>query len=304
LPASHAKETDDMNTDHMNYVGYTVLDITQSDAVTTVSMNHPPLNLLDAVLMPEVKRFVREVASDTSTKVIVFESAVPDFFIGHGDAGFTSDPEGMAALTAQDTGFEGLTAYQHLGASIRALPQVTIAKLRGYLRGGGMELAMATDLSYAADGQTWMGQIEARMGTMPGGGGTQLLARAVGRSRALEVVLTGDLYDARTAERYGWITRAVAADELDSHVNDIAHRIGARRASQISAMKAAINPITNGDGLGEEMKAEVAALFTVFPPPDSVQAAMSQALKDGLQTPEHAREEEAFLDRYLGATER
>src|SRR5882757_9009115 len=117
----------------MNHTGYTVLDITQSGAVTTVSMNHPPLNLLDAVLMPEIKRFVREVADDTSTKVIVFESAIPDFFIGHGDAGHVLDPAAMAALTAQDTGFEGLTAQEHLTASIRVLPQVTIAKLRGYL---------------------------------------------------------------------------------------------------------------------------------------------------------------------------
>jgi enoyl-CoA hydratase/carnithine racemase len=90
---------------------------------------------------------------------------------------------------------------------------VTIAKLRGYLRGGGNELAMAADLSYAADGQTWMGQIEARMGVIPGGGGTLMLARRVGRSRALEAVLTGDVYDARTAEMYGWITRAVPADD-------------------------------------------------------------------------------------------
>jgi enoyl-CoA hydratase/carnithine racemase len=83
-PAPHAKETDDMN-----HTGYTVLDITQSDVVTTVSMNHPPLNLLDSVLMPEVKRFVREVAADTSTRVIVIESAVPGFFVAHGNAGDT-----------------------------------------------------------------------------------------------------------------------------------------------------------------------------------------------------------------------
>jgi enoyl-CoA hydratase/carnithine racemase len=250
----------------MNHTGYTALDVTQSDAVTTVSMNHPPLNLLDNVLMPQLKRFVREVASDTSTRVIVFESAVPEFFAAHGDINYISgsDPNGMVALSEHDTGYEGLTAYEHLAASIRALPQVTIAKLRGYLRGGGNELAMATDLRYAADGQTWMGQLEARFGVIPGGGGTQLLARAVGRSRALEVVLTADVYDARTAETYGWITRSVPAADLDSYVNEVAHRIGSRLPAQILAAKAAIDPATNGDRLAEDLQIEAGALARVF----------------------------------------
>jgi enoyl-CoA hydratase/carnithine racemase len=106
---------------------------------------------------------------------------------------------------------------------------------------------LSADLRYAADGQTWMGQIEARMGIIPGGGGTQLLARAVGRSRALEAVLTADAYDTGTAELYGWITRAVPADELDSFVDAIARRIGTRLPSQIRAAKSAINPTTAGD---------------------------------------------------------
>jgi enoyl-CoA hydratase/carnithine racemase len=282
----------------MNHTGYTALDVTQSDAVTTVSMNHPPLNLLDSVLMPQLKRFVREVASDTSTRVIVFESAVPEFFAAHGDVGYTYDPAGFVALGEHNTGYEGLTAYQHLAASIRALPQVTIAKLRGYLRGGGNELAMATDLRYAADGQTWMGQLEARLGVIPGGGGTQLLARAVGRSRALEAVLTADVYDARTAETYGWITRSVPAADLDSYVNEIAHRIGSRLPAQILAAKAAIDSATNGDRLGDDLQTEAAALARVYPPPAPVEARIIQAMKDGLETPEHERELEAFLDRY------
>ena len=79
------------------------------------------------------------------------------FFAAHGDVGYTYDPAGFVALGEHDTVYEGLTAYQHLAASIRALPQVTIAKLRGYLRGVGNELAIATYLRYAADCQTCMG---------------------------------------------------------------------------------------------------------------------------------------------------
>jgi enoyl-CoA hydratase/carnithine racemase len=278
------------------FLDYKVLDVTRSGGVLTVALNHPPLNLLDSVLIPEVKRFVREVASDESARVVVFESAVEDFFAAHVDAGYMTDPAGFMALGAEDTGFEGLLPLQHLIAAIRALPQVTIAKLRGYLRGGGNELAMAADLRYAAEGATWMGQIEARMGIIPGGGGTQLLARAVGRSRALEAVLTADVYDTRTAELYGWITRAVPAADLDAFVDDVAHRIATRLPGQIRAAKAAIDPTTAGDRLDADLRVEAAALAHVYPAPPEVEARMSAALSAGLQSPEHERELEAFLD--------
>jgi enoyl-CoA hydratase/carnithine racemase len=114
---------------------------------------------------------------------------------------------------------------QSLHLAVRSLPQLTIAKLRGRLRGGGNELAMAADLRFAADGETWMSQVESRIGIIPGGG-TQLLTRLVGRSRALEVILSGALYDAKTAERYGWINRAVAPDELDATVDHVARLTG------------------------------------------------------------------------------
>jgi enoyl-CoA hydratase/carnithine racemase len=285
-----------MNPTH--YAGYTALDVARSCAVLTVSLNHPPLNLLDAVLIPELKRFVREAASDESARVVVFESAVEDFFAAHVDARFMSDPAGFMALGGEDTGYEGLLPLQHLVASIRALPQVTIAKLRGFLRGGGNELAMAADLRYAADGAAWMGQIEARMGIIPGGGGTQLLARAVGRSRALEAVLTADVYDARTAELYGWITRAVPAAELDTFVDEVARRIASRLPGQIRAAKAAIDPATAGDQLEADLRVEAAALAYVYPAPPEVETRMSAALAAGLQSPEHERLLEEFLDRY------
>lgn len=282
----------------MDYSGYTALDITRSGTVLTVAMSHPPLNLLDGVLIPELKRFVREVAGDPATRVIVLESGVPGFFAAHVDAGYASDPAGFGALGKDDRGYDGLLPVQHLVASIRDLPQVSIAKLRGYLRGGGNEVAMATDLRYAADGETWMGQIEARMGIIPGGGGTQLLARAVGRSRALEAVLTADLYDARTAELYGWITRAVPAGELDTFVTAIAHRIGSRLPAQILAAKTAINPTTAADRLESDLRAEAASLTHVYPAPAEVEKRMAAALGDGMQTPDNERQLEVFLDRH------
>ena len=281
----------------MQYRDYTVLTFEQTAHVVYVSMAHPPLNLLDSILIPELKRFVREVALDDSARVIVFQSDVPDFFAAHVDASYTANPAGFTALSKDDKGYEGLLPLQHLNASVRALPQITIAKLRGYLRGGGNEFAMASDLRYAAEGATWMGQIEARMGIIPGGGGTQLLARAVGRSRALEAVLTADVYDARTAELYGWITRAIPSNQLDQHVEAIAERIGFRLPSQIRAAKAAIDPTTAGSQLAADFAMEAAALAYVYPAPLEVEHRMIRAVDDGLQTVENERNLENFLDQ-------
>lgn len=153
----------------MTFKDFKSLEITRSGNVLTVTMNHPPLNLLDDVLIPELKRFVRIVATDDAARVIVFESAVPNFFAAHVDVRYGSDPDGFAALSKDDAGYDGLLPLQHLVMSIRALPQVTIAKLRGFLRGGGNELAMATDLRYAAANETWLGQIEGPVGNHPRG---------------------------------------------------------------------------------------------------------------------------------------
>jgi enoyl-CoA hydratase/carnithine racemase len=98
---------------------------------------------------------------------------------------------------------------------LRHQPQVTIVKLAGMARGGGAEFVVAADMAFAAIGRGGIGQIEALMGIVPGGGGTQYLASRIGRNRALEAVLGADLHDAQTAERYGWVNRAVPADELD-----------------------------------------------------------------------------------------
>ncbi|MCP2263249.1 enoyl-CoA hydratase/isomerase family protein [Promicromonospora thailandica] len=275
---------------------YETLVIERTGSVLTVTMNHPPLNLLDRTLLPDLKRFVRTVAADDTVRVVVLDSAVQDFFAAHVDVGYGSDPEGFAALAAEDSGFEGLLPLQHLVASIRALPQVTIAKLRGYLRGGGNELAMATDLRYAAAGETWLGQVEARLGIIPGGGGTQLLARSVGRSRALEAILTADVYDTRTAELYGWITRAVPAADLDRFVDEVAQRIGSRLPAQIRAAKAAVDPTTAGDRLYDDLRTEAAAVAEVYPSPPEIEQKLEAALADGMQTPENERTLEAFLD--------
>ncbi|WP_405680568.1 MULTISPECIES: enoyl-CoA hydratase/isomerase family protein [unclassified Streptomyces] len=234
-------------------------------------------------------------------RVIVVQSADPDFFVAHVDLGFMLEPATFAELANPDAGTGGdealINPMQKLMLRLRALPQVTIAKLTGRLRGGGNELAMALDMRFAARGQTWLAQPETRMGIIPGGGGTQLLPPLVGRATALEVILGGNLFDAEVAERYSWINRALQAGELDGFVDALAGRIAALRPEQIAAAKAADGAAaTSGslpEGLGEESK----ALSGVYPAPDAVVDRIRAAVAGGAQTREGELDLEASLDR-------
>ncbi|RBM09381.1 enoyl-CoA hydratase/isomerase family protein [Streptomyces sp. PT12] len=144
--------------------------------------------------------------------MIVFDSADPEFFIAHVDMTLIDAPDAFDTFATDLP--DGVNVFQALGELLRHHSQVTIVKLAGLARGGGAEFVTAADMTFAAIGRAGIGQIEALMGIVPGGGGTQYLSGRVGRDRALEVVLGADLYDAETAERYGWVNRAVRADEL------------------------------------------------------------------------------------------
>ncbi|MFF0454453.1 enoyl-CoA hydratase/isomerase family protein [Nocardia africana] len=151
--------------------------------------------------------------------------------------------------------------------------------MTGRARGGGAEFLLALDLRYAALDHAWFGQPEVALGIFPGGGGTQLLPRLIGRSRALEVVLGARLYDARTAERYGWIDRALPADELDAFVDDLARRIAGHPPAAVAAAERAV--LTASElPLTEGLAAELALLMPLFTGTDAVQR-FSAALEAG-----------------------
>ena len=112
-------------------------------------------------------------------------------------------------------------------------PYITIASIRGRTRGGGNELALAFDLRYASREHAMFGQPEVGSGLLPGGGGTERLPRFIG--------LTSDDYDATTAERWGWITRALPDAELDDFVDTIAARLASFDRTSLASAKAMVN---------------------------------------------------------------
>ena len=220
----------------MAYDDYELLRIAVDGGICRATIDHPPINLLDVQLLTEIGRLADEVASDDEVRVLVVDSADPEFFIAHADV------ELIRNLPTDDTSLhDELSPFNAAMERFRTLPKATIAVIEGTARGGGCEFAMAFDMRYAALGTTVLGHPEVAVGIIPGGGGTQRLPRLVGRGRALEVILGCRDIDAETAEAWGYVNRALPADDLRRFVDKLATRIASCPLTAISAAKRAVD---------------------------------------------------------------
>src|SRR6204780_2889701 len=203
----------------MQYSDYECFRLVFLSGFVFTSIDHPPINLLDEVLSQELDRLGRELEADKSVRVGILQSALPDFFIAHSGLGRVGSASKMVSAT------RSFRLTQMIGERFRNMPKVTIAKIEGRARGGGSEIALAMDMCFAALGKAIFGQPEVAVGLVPGGGSTQRLPRLIGRGRALEVLLGCNDLSAELAERYGYINRALPADELTLFFEKIAHTI-------------------------------------------------------------------------------
>jgi enoyl-CoA hydratase/carnithine racemase len=190
----------------------------ESPAYWRVTFDHPPINLLDDNTMPDLERLLDLMQANKELKVVVFDSANPDFFIAH-----FSPAAGVKKLTTLKP--NGLFPWADFVDRFAKVPVVTIAALRGRARGGGAEFALACDIRFASLEKAILAQIEVGSGLFPGGGALERLPRLIGRARALEVILGSDDYDAATAERYCWVNRAIPDDKFVSFVDSFARRV-------------------------------------------------------------------------------
>lgn len=265
---------------------YSTLHVSIEDGVARIVLDNPPVNVLDATMMRELRTALDALRGDSSVRVIVFSSANPEFFLAHVDMRIGERMEVLEQLAASAPA--DVNVFQAVGELLRHQPQVTIVKLAGKARGGGAEFVAAADMAFAAAETAGIGHIEALMGIVPGGGGTQYLRDRVGRNRALEVVLTADLFDAETAASYGWINRALPADQLDEYVDRIVRNIAALPDGVIEAAKLALPAEHITDGLLRENEAWTTQIAL-----PAVQQLMGRGLRNGAQTPtgERALEE-------------
>jgi len=204
-----------------------------SPQVAKITFANPPVNLIVGESVLRLTEIVEERANDPDIQVVVFDSATPGSFYNHFDL--------AAADFPAPEGEDAVPVWTDLVLKLSKAPYITIAAIRGRTRGGGNELALALDLRYASREKAIFGQPEVGSGLLPGGGGTERLPRTIGRDRALEAILTSDDYDADTAERWGWITRALPDSELDAFVDTIAARLASFDRTSLAAAKAQVN---------------------------------------------------------------
>lgn len=213
----------------MAYQDFKYMKVVLERQVAWVTIDYPPINLMDPTLRAEYNALVPALGEDPDVKVIVFQSANPEFFIAHGD---------LKAI-GPATSDLGISANQAMRERLRTMPKITIAKIEGRARGGGAKTALSMDMRFAARGSAILSQPEVMLGLAPGGTSTQRLPRLMGRSRALEVLLGCEDFDADLAERYGYVNRALDADEIGPFVKRLAYRIASFPAETLALTKAA-----------------------------------------------------------------
>jgi enoyl-CoA hydratase/carnithine racemase len=246
----------------------------------------PPMNLLGPELVRDLVSLIQRAEADDAVKVLVFRSGDRDYFISHVDVTRIKEYRGEAAKLTGEASI-GLL-FRHLSAS----RLITIAQLEGRARGAGSEFVLACDMCFAARESAILCQIEPAFGQLPGGGAAQHLTRLLGRSRALEVMLSAQDYDAELAERYGWINRALPAAALGDFVEALAHRIASFPAAGHVTVKERVNTIALAPT--EDFRRD-SNLFGESARDPETQSRIQAAMKRGFQT----RESEMALPSML-----
>lgn len=206
----------------------------KSEGIATITLNRPEaLNAFSKEVVSEVLQALEDIRSDESVRVAILTGA--------GEKAFSAGADikamiGMNASKARELSLMG----EKLCLALENLEKPVIAALNGYALGGGLEVAMSCDLRIASENSR-MGQTEINIGLIPGWGGTQRLTRLVGRTKAKEMVFTGKMIDAKTAEQLGIVNMVVPADKFREAVRQFALELASKAPVAIKVAKALID---------------------------------------------------------------
>lgn len=217
----------------MKYEGFTTFTAKQNGGILTVTFDFGSVNVQGQEMLADLNSLAMRLERDRTTKVVIFQSANPEIWVCHYDTELLKDMSDQAVSRDEVQ----LLDLQAVCERISKVPQATIAKLEGFARGGGHELALALDMRFAARGKFKLMQMEVGMGILPCGGGASRMARQTGLGRAMEIILSAQDFDADEAERIGTINKALEPDEIDEYVNTLANRIAQFPAESINACK-------------------------------------------------------------------
>jgi len=213
-------------------MAYETILVERKGAVAIIRMNRPDkLNAMNTRLKEETTHALGDLEKDDSVRVAVIT--------GVGDKAFIA-----GADINEFAGKKPIDQWQSYGHTslynvVDRFPKPILAMINGYCLGGGCELAMACDIRIASD-RARIGQPEINIGIIAGFGGTQRLPRLVGPGRAAEILLTGDLVDASSAERIGLVDRVVPHDRLLEEAKALASRIASKGAMAVALTKACL----------------------------------------------------------------
>jgi enoyl-CoA hydratase/carnithine racemase len=216
----------------------------------TITFGNPPINMFVPATIDELGGLMTSLETDPSVKAVVFQSANPDFFIAHLDVAKAAERPEVLGL------------WRDFVLRLSSAPVVSFAKIRGRTRGIGNEFVLACDMRFASRQSALFGNPEVGVGLVPGGGALEWLPRLVGRSRALEIVLSGDDFDADIAERYGWVNRTLDDSELDSFVDALVRRLASFDRETLAAAKAQINRF--GTPTASELQSSMDMFFSAL----------------------------------------
>ena len=213
-------------------MGYETIIVERKGAVGVIRLNRPDkLNALNMKLGHEVGAALGEFEADEAVRAVVVT--------GTGDRAFAAgaDIQEFAGKSPKDMwrDFGPSSMYNVVGR----FPKPIIAAINGFALGGGCELAMACDIRIASE-KAQLGQPEINLGIIPGGGGTQRLPRLVGLGKAMEMILTGDRIDARTAKDLGLVDEVVPPEELEKRALELASRIAEKAPVAVRLAKEAV----------------------------------------------------------------
>src|SRR6478609_5215417 len=222
----------------MAELGMHVRVVEETPVYWRVLFENPPFNIVDSSIFEGLQGLLARMDSNPSLRVVVFESTNPEFYLAHFDL------TGKTGNITTAVGPSGLPILMDTFVRLTKSPVVSIAKIRGCVRGVSSEFVLACDMRFASRENTLLGQPEVGVGVHPGGGGTERLPPLVGRGRALEIILGANDFTGEAAERYGYVNRALPDAELDGFVDVLARRIASFDRRPIAAAKNLVNQVS------------------------------------------------------------
>jgi enoyl-CoA hydratase/carnithine racemase len=251
------------------------LHISTDDGITTVVIDNPPANIWSVNVIKEMNDLFSSLKHDHGTKAIVFKSANPQFFVAHLDLNtINGTPEGQA----------GIQAFSEMIKSVKSLPQLSIAIVDGFARGGGNEFTMACDITYGTENAAFA-QPEIGINIPTGGQGGVQFARRLGRKKAMQVLLTGEDISAPEAEALKIITKYVPKAELDGYLEGILSTLRARDLRDITMYKDIVDASIRDEAAGATIELRY---FLERAAEEKTQTIIKAFLKSGGQTEREA----------------